>query len=79
MTIVNPLLIRKPVGHKSRFTTDSELADFLNNIDRYYTTKQLRTLLVERFGSERVPSTSSIHRYLQKITKEACQNPEGQV
>lgn len=74
MTAINPFLIRKPAGIKSRITTDSELVDFLNSIDRYYTIMQLRALLVERFGSKRAPSKSAIHRYLQKITMEAKQN-----
>lgn len=67
---VNPFLIRKPPGTRSRFETDKELVDCLKSIDRYYTTQELRKLLVDRFGSARVPSISSIHRYLQKITRE---------
>ena len=66
---VNPFLIRKPAGTRSRFETDKELADYLKTIDRYYTTRELRKLLIDRFGAARVPSISSIHRYLQKITR----------
>ncbi len=68
---VNPFLIRRQPGGCSRFERDSELADFLNNVDRYYTIKELRALLIARFGSERTPSKSSLHRYLQKITSQA--------
>ena len=68
-TTVNPFLIRKPQGAKSRFATDKELAGFLNGVDRYYTTKELRALLIKRFGEKRVPSLSALHRYLQKITR----------
>ena len=67
---MNPFLVRKSAGILSRFDSDPELADFLNNVDRYYTIKELRALLVARFGSERTPSKSAIHRYLQKITKQ---------
>lgn len=65
---MNPFLIRRSAGTLSRLETDPELAEFLNRVDRYYTIKELRELLVARFGSERVPSKSAIHRYLQKIT-----------
>lgn len=72
---MNPFLIRRPAGAASRFDADTELAEFLNSLDRYHTIEELRTLLIARFGRERTPSKSSIHRYLQKMTSQA--NREG--
>ena len=66
---MNPYLVRKKSGLKSRFETDPELAEYLETIDRYYTLEELRLVLVVRFGADRVPSKSSIHRYLQKLTR----------
>lgn len=71
---INPLLYRRPPGGISRFETDRELSDFINTLDRYHTIKGLRAQLVEHFGNERAPSISSIHRYLQKITRAASQD-----
>jgi hypothetical protein len=70
---MNSHLIRKSAGNKSRFAIDCELRAFLDTVDRYYTTSQLRALMVEHFGADRVPSRSSIHRYLQKITRRTSQ------
>jgi hypothetical protein len=66
---MNPFLARKAPGSKSRFAEDSELAAFLETVDRYYTTIQLRALMVDRFGADRVPSRSALHRYLKRITR----------
>jgi hypothetical protein len=66
---MNPFLARRS-GTLSRFNTDPELVEFLNNVDRYYTVKELIAQLVARFGSERTPSKSAIYRYLQKITRQ---------
>ncbi len=65
----NPYLIRRPRGTKSRFIIDSELAEFMGTIGKYHTLKELRLLLVEHFGEKRAPSKSSIHRYIQRITR----------
>jgi len=67
---MNPLLIRKRPGNISRFELDSELVEFLDQIDSYYSIKQLHILVLNRFGKERTPSKSSLHRYLQKITSQ---------
>lgn len=75
---VNPLLIRRQPGERSRFELDPELVEFLNRVDRYYTIKQLRGLMLERFGSERTPSKSSLHRYLQKLNRQTQQANGGQ-
>ncbi len=64
---MNPFLIRKQPGNISRFELDPELAEFLSRIDRYYSIKQLHNLMISRFGKDRTPSKSSLHRYLQKL------------
>jgi hypothetical protein len=68
---INPFLKRISKGCKSRFDTDTELAAVVNSVDRYYSLKELRRLLVEKFGAARVPSVSALHRYIQRITWEA--------
>jgi hypothetical protein len=74
---MNSFLVRKSAGSTSRIESDSELVVFLNSIDRYYTIKELRKQLVEKFGEDRTPSMSAIHRYLTKITKAAGQDKGG--
>lgn len=67
---VNPLLVRRPAGGRSRLEQDKELFNFINSLDRYYSLEAMRELIIKKFGKERAPSTSALHRYIQKITKE---------
>lgn len=53
----------------NRIEQDTELQGFIHGLDRYVSLLELRNLLTQRFGKERTPSKSSLHRYLQKITK----------
>lgn len=67
---VNPLLVRRHRGNLSRLEQDKELFDFINSLDRYYSLEAMRELIIKKFGKERAPSTSALHRYIQKITRE---------
>ena len=60
------LLIRRR-DKLSRIDQDVELRDFIHGLDRYVSLFELHSLLTERFGKERTPSKSSLHRYLQKL------------
>lgn len=62
------LLIRRR-GKLSRIDQDVELKNFIHGLDRYASLFELHSLLTERFGKKRTPSKSSLHRYLQKISK----------
>jgi hypothetical protein len=66
---LNPFLVRRRPGSFSPFDTDKELAEFINGVDQYYSIAKLRNLLIERFGADRAPSKSALHRYIQKITQ----------
>lgn len=55
----------------SRIEQDTELQGFIHGLDRYIGLWELHRLLTQRFGKERTPSKSSLHRYLQKITSQA--------
>jgi hypothetical protein len=68
------LLIRRR-GKLSRIDQNVELKDFIHGLDRYVSLFELHGLLIERFGKDRTPSKSSIHRYLQKLQ----QNNEGKI
>lgn len=51
----------------SRIEQDTELQGFIHGLDRYIGLWELHRLLTQRFGKERTPSKSSLHRYLQKL------------
>jgi hypothetical protein len=61
-------LQRRP-GRVSRVDNDPEIKAYLHGLDTYLTLKMLRAALIQKFGKQRVPSKSSLHRYLQKIQK----------
>lgn len=71
---VNPLLIRR--RKPSRVELDPEVFTFLNGLGRYHTIKEMRQLIIERFGSDRAPSKSSLGRFLSRITREAAKGRE---
>jgi hypothetical protein len=64
------ILVRKR-GSISRVAQDSELRSFIHSIDREITLVELRKMLVSEFGEDRVPSRSSLHRYIQKVQRSA--------
>jgi len=66
----NHLLCRRR-GGISRIEQDSEVKVFIHSLDRYYTGPEMLDMIKNRFGKERTPSKSSLHRYLQKITFQA--------
>lgn len=53
--IINPLLKRRPRGSVSRIESDPAVLAFINGLDRYYSIKELRELIAERFGPKRTP------------------------
>jgi len=63
----NSNLLRRHQGRLSRIEYDPEIESFINNLDRYYTGKDLLAMIEKRFGKKRTPSKSSLGRYLQKI------------
>lgn len=60
------LLVRRK-GQLCKIDQDTELRNFIHGLDHYVSLHGLRRLLTERFGKERTPSKSSLHRYLQNL------------
>ena len=65
----NRNLLRKRPGRLPRIEHDPEIESFINNLDQYYTGKDLLAMIEKRFGKKRTPSKSSLGRYLQKIAE----------
>lgn len=65
----NSYLLRRKPGRFSLVEYDTEVKEFINAFDRYYTSKDLLALIEKRFGKKRTPSKSSLGRYLQKIAR----------
>lgn len=54
-------------GSISKVEQDVEIKDYILSLTEMTTLAQLRSDLVNRFGERRVPSKSSLHRYLLKM------------
>lgn len=54
-------------GTKSIIDKDSEMKDYILSLSEITTIAALRVDLISRFGEDRVPSKSSIHRFLIKL------------
>jgi hypothetical protein len=64
-----PVAIRSPVGGVSKIESDPEILAFITGLTEYQSLKKIVDLCIRKFGLERSPSKSSVHRYLQKISK----------
>lgn len=53
-------------GRVSEIEKDPELEAFILEQRGYHTIEKLRALCVARFGEDRAPSKSGLHRYIQK-------------
>ncbi len=53
-----------------------DIQAFIHNLDRYYSGPEMLAVIEKHFGKERTPSKSSLHRYLQKISRAANLNRE---
>ena len=56
---------RHKTGPESKLSRFPEVRDYLNNLDRYLTLKELNSDLISRFGTAKTPSKSSLHRYIK--------------
>lgn len=65
----NPNLIRRRKGGVSPLDNDPELKAYILGLDRYLSIVKIHKRLVEKFGKNRIPSRSSIHRFLQRVTQ----------
>lgn len=63
----NPNLVRR--GPVSKIDADPELKEFIHSLPAYHGVEQIAAMCVERFGVDRAPSKSAVHRYLQKLSK----------
>ena len=52
-------------GRLHRVARDSELQSYIEGVNEYLPIKQLWEKLVAQFGEARVPSKSSLHRWIQ--------------
>lgn len=57
-------------GRASRVDLDDEVRAFLNDLVGRQTLKQLVAACQKKFGLERSPSRSTIHRYWQRVRRE---------
>ena len=56
-------------AHPSRVDLDPEVRAYVLSLPEPMTIARLRAELTTRFGEDRTPSKSSIHRYLQKLER----------
>lgn len=66
----NAHLLRRRVSGGCKISRCPEMQAYIDNLDHYSTLGQLRKELIARFGKEKAPSKSALHRYLQKILKQ---------
>lgn len=54
-------------GSRSRVDKDPEVKSFIMGLSEPTTIAALRNVLVSRFGEQRTPSKSALHRYVVKL------------
>lgn len=64
---LNPDLLRRPRGCRSKIPNDREVLDFIHGLKGYHTIDQITGLCARRFGRKRAPSRSALGRYLQRL------------
>ncbi|WP_067863646.1 hypothetical protein [Neptuniibacter marinus] len=57
----------RKAGGKHSVEKDPELEAFILSLRGFRTIADIRTACVKKFGNKRVPSKSSLHRYIQKL------------
>ncbi|PZU17835.1 MAG: hypothetical protein DI589_25565 [Shinella sp.] len=62
-------------GKRPRWWSDLEVRTFLTSTHRQATMAEVRFMAIERFGRERVPSCSSLHRYWQLLDRISGASP----
>ena len=60
-------------GRLPKIESDPELQSFLHGIIGYHSLSELVRLCQEKFGMERAPSKSCLHRYTQKLTRQSAE------
>jgi len=60
-------------GRLCSVESDPELQRYIHSIHEMRAIKQITEMCRVKFGAKRTPSKSSIHRYIQKMTKQAQQ------
>lgn len=63
----HPMLLKRCKGNPSIIKSDKEIKAFIHNIKQPMTVVQIHEACVGRFGKDRAPSKSSVHRYLQSL------------
>lgn len=58
-----------PHGRRPSWWQDAEIAQLVTHLHRQVEIKQAVSLCHQRFGIERAPSASSLHRYWMKLDK----------
>lgn len=64
------LCFRRGTYPFARIDRDPEIKAFMRTISAPITIRELRNALIARFGMDRVPSKSALHRYLVKMENE---------
>lgn len=62
-----PLLCKRSRGAPSKIDTDEEVRAFIHDQSCGMTFEQLEAACRVRFGHQRAPSKSAIHRYVQRL------------
>lgn len=65
----NPNLTRRPRGGISKVERDPEIKAFIHSLPKYLSVIQIAEQCRVRFGKERAPGKSAVHRYLQGLPK----------
>jgi hypothetical protein len=61
-------LVRRGRGGECKIDGDPEIKAYLVSIDRRTTLDDLRRKLIDKYGADRAPSRSALHRWIDKQT-----------
>lgn len=64
------LCFRRGTYPVSKIDQDPEIKAYMRAISGPVTIRELRNALIARFGTDRVPSKSALHRYLMKMEQD---------
>lgn len=75
---ININFVTRGQGRKpGKIRRDSELRNFIHQLDRYYTINELHKLLVDTFGANRAPSINILSKYLKEMSIQPLVNTGG--
>lgn len=68
--MINRRIIRGHTNGQSRLDYDTELREFVDDAIMHFTFAELAEECAKRFGKERAPSKSALHRYWHRKRKQ---------